>query len=103
MPSLSTYDKVNYIAVVVGFPLFTLGLMSGFIWAPIAQGLTGSPKVLYSLFVWFLYALLFYQRTALGYRGRKTAVMAIIIFLISALSMGIDISMSHHSEQLLPS
>lgn len=103
MPSLSTYDKVNFFAVVVGFPLFTLGLTAGFIWAPIAQGLTGSPKVLYSLFVWFLYALLFYQRTALGYRGRKTAVMAIVIFLISALSMGIDLSMSHHSMQLLPS
>jgi ABC-type uncharacterized transport system, permease component len=101
MPSLSTYDKVNFIAVVVGFPLFTLGLMSGFIWSPIAQGLTGSPKVLYSLFVWFLYALLFYQRTALGRRGRKTAVMAIAIFIISILSMGLDFTMSHHSGQLL--
>lgn len=103
MPSLSTYDKVNYLAVVAGFPLFTLGLMSGFIWAPAAQGLAGSPKVLYTLIVWFLYALLFYQRTALGYRGRKTAVMAIVIFIISALSMGIDITMSHHSVQLQPS
>lgn len=102
MPSLSTYDKVNFAAVVGGFPLYTLGLMAGLIWAPLAQGLTGSPKVMFSLFVWFLFALLFYQRTARGYRGRKAAVLAITIFLISALSAGIDYTMNHHSMQLLP-
>lgn len=102
MPSLSTCDKVNMVAVIAGFPLYTLGLMSGFIWAPMAQTVVESPKVILSLFVWFLYALLFYQRTALGFRGRKTAVMAIAIFLVSALSAGIDFTISHHSMQLLP-
>lgn len=102
MPSLATYDKVNMVAVIAGFPLYTLGLMSGFIWAPMTQRVVENPKVLLSLFVWFLYALLFYQRTALGYRGRKTAFMAIVIFTISALSFGIDYTVSHHSMQLLP-
>lgn len=102
MPSLSTYDKVNKIAVLAGFPLFTLGVISGFIWAPIAKDAVGSPKVLISLFIWLLYALLFYQRTALRYRGRKTAVMAITIFLISLCSILIDYALLHHSSQLLP-
>lgn len=102
MPSLATYDKVNMVAVLVGFPLFTLGVMSGFVWAPMASAIVENPKVLLSLFVWMLYALLFYQRTALRYRGRKTAVMAIAIFCISAVSFGIDYSVSHHSNQLLP-
>jgi len=102
LPSLSTYDKVNYVAVIAGFPLYTLGLMSGFIWAPMAQSVVENPKVLLSLFVWMLYAVLFYQRMALRYRGRKTAVMAIAIFVICALSFGIDYTLTHHSSQLLP-
>lgn len=102
LPSLGAYDKVNQIAVVAGFPLYTLGLMSGFIWAPMAKTIVENPKVLLSLFIWFLYALFFYQRTAIGYRGRKTAVMAIVIFGISAISFGIDYTMSHHSKLLLP-
>ncbi len=102
LPSLGTYDKVNQVAVVVGFPLYTLGLMSGFIWVPMAKAIVENPKVLLSLFIWFLYALFFYQRTALRHRGRKTALMAIVIFTISVLSFGIDYTMSHHSSQLLP-
>lgn len=102
MPSLATCDKVNMAAVIAGFPLYTLGLMSGFIWAPMAQSVVENPKVILSLFIWFLYALLFYQRTALRYRGRKTAIMAIAIFCISALSVVFDQTVSHHSMQLLP-
>ena len=101
-PSLATCDKVNQVAVTAGFPLYTLGLMSGFIWAPMAMAIVENPKVLLSLFVWFLYALFFYQRAALGFRGRKTAIMAIVIFAISALSFGIDYAVFHHSRQLLP-
>lgn len=101
-PSLATCDKVNHVAVTAGFPLYTLGLMSGFIWAPMAMAIVENPKVLLSLFVWFLYALFFYQRAALGFRGRKTAIMAIVIFAISALSFGIDYAVFHHSRQLLP-
>ncbi len=101
-PALATYDKVNHAAVVAGFPLYTLGLMSGFIWAPVVLQTVENPKVMLSLFIWFLYALLFYQRTALGYRGRKTAVLAIVIFTISALSVVIDYTMSHHGVVLQP-
>ena len=97
MPSLSTFDTVNRYAVILGFPLYTLGLMAGFIWAPIFAQAIENPKVLLSLFIWALYALLFYQRLALGYRGRKTAVMAILIFAVSALSFGIDYTVAHHS------
>ena len=102
LPSLNIFDKVNKTAVIVGFPLYTLGLMSSFIWLPLSQAQLGNPKVLLSLFTWFLYALLFYQRTALGYQGRKTALMAIVIFTISALSVALDFFITHHSSLLQP-
>jgi ABC-type transport system involved in cytochrome c biogenesis permease subunit len=33
MPSLSTFDRANQWAVTGGFPLYTIGLVSGFLWA----------------------------------------------------------------------
>jgi ABC-type uncharacterized transport system permease subunit len=100
MPSLDGCDRINRAAVTAGFPLFTLGLMAGFVWAPVLGTAAVNPKVLLSLFIWFLYALLFYQRAALGYRGRKTAVMAIAIFAVSVLSLLADLLLSHHSAGL---
>ncbi|MDR3176965.1 MAG: cytochrome c biogenesis protein [Desulfovibrio sp.] len=102
MPALGAYDKINKGAVIAGFPLFTLGLMAGIVWAPAAQTVAANPKAMLSLFIWLLYALLFYQRTALGYRGKKTALMAVIIFSVSALSLMIDFATFHHSYRFLP-
>lgn len=101
LPALGTYDKVNSLAVAVGFPLYTLGLMSGFIWMPLLHG-ARQPKVLVSLVIWFLFAVFFYQRLGRGLRGRKTAFLAIWIFLISAASLGMDHLLTHHSQLLMP-
>ncbi|MDR2075817.1 MAG: cytochrome c biogenesis protein CcsA [Desulfovibrio sp.] len=101
-PSLSAFDSVNHYAVLAGFPLYTVGLMAGFLWGPLFSQAIENPKVLISLFIWTLYALLFYQRMALGFRGRRTAVMAIAIFAVSVLSFGIDYTLSHHSTLLQP-
>lgn len=101
-PALSTCDKINHVAVMVGFPLYTLGLISGFVWAPLFFQIVANPKILVSLVLWFFYALLFYQRVALGKKGRKPARLAILIFLISVLAIGLDQVFSHHSQILLP-
>lgn len=108
LPALGTYDRVNNLAVVVGFPLYTVGIVSGFIWAPIAWGRAGSvfgtwdPKEIFSLFQWFLYAAIFYLRVMCGWRGRKAAIMIIIIFGISLFSFLVVNSFmpTHHSFSL---
>jgi ABC-type uncharacterized transport system permease subunit len=89
MPSLSTFDRVNHWAVVVGFPLYTVGLVSGFIWARFTWGkfITWDPKEIVAFFIWFLYAFLFHQRLALGWRGRKTATMVLWLFGLMVVSM----------------
>lgn len=106
LPALESFDNVNRKAVLLGFPLYTLALAAGFIWAPMAWGNEGSwrlggwdPKEVISLFVWFLYALLFHLRLARGWRGRKAAYMAIAIFAISLFSLvGVNFFMpTHHS------
>jgi len=101
LPALTTFDKVNQLAVVAGFPLYTVGVVTGFIWARIEWGriLSGDPKEIVSLGVWFVYAWLFHQRLVMGWRGRKAARAAIWIFSICMFSLiGINIFTStHHS------
>jgi ABC-type transport system involved in cytochrome c biogenesis permease subunit len=101
LPALSTFDAVNKWVVAIGFPLYTLGVASGFFWARITWGRTISwdPKELFSFFVWCLFAVLFHQRLALGWQGKKAALMLIGIFALSVFSVaGINFFMdSHHS------
>lgn len=101
LPSLNTFDRANYHAVVFGFPLYTVGLLSGFIWARFAWGrvVTGDLKEIVSLAIWLLYAYLFHQRLAMGWRGRKAAYLAIAVFLFSVFSMVVVNFMvpSHHN------
>ena len=103
MPALSTCDKVNRVAVTYGFPLFTLGIMSGFIWTPLFFTTVESPKVLSSLVIWFFYAMLFYQRLALGRQGRRTALLAVMLFALAAVFFGVDFLFFPHHGQALQS
>ena len=89
LPSLNAFDAVNKLAVVVGFPLYTLGLLTGFIFGQLTWGgiMIKDPKIIVSTCTWLLYAYLFHQRLAVGWRGRKAAKLAMTVFCISILSL----------------
>ena len=101
MPSLTAFDRVNHVAALVGFPLYTLGMLSGFLWAKLTwdQVFSWDPKELATLFIWFVFAVLFHQRLVLGWKGRKPAKMAIWVFLFTLVSLlGINFFVpTHHS------
>ncbi len=100
-PALAILDKINAVAVTVGFPLFTLGILSGFLWAGSTWGVTmsGDPKEIISLIIWVLFAWLFHMRVVQGRRGRKPAIMAMWLFGLSIFSMLIVNSFmdTHHA------
>jgi len=83
LPSLTTLDQLNYLCLKIGFPLLTVGIITGSIWAEKAWGSYWSwdPKETWSLITWFLYAALLHQRLTVGWRGRRAAIMTIIGFL----------------------
>jgi cytochrome c-type biogenesis protein CcsB len=83
LPSLKVLDDLNYRSLAFGFPLLTLGIITGAVWAEYAWGRYWGwdPKETWSLFTWFLYAALLHQRLVVGWRGRKAAIMAIAGFL----------------------
>jgi cytochrome c-type biogenesis protein CcsB len=82
LPSLEVLDEVNYRALTIGFPLLTIGIVTGAVWAEYAWGSYWSwdPKETWSLITWLLYAALLHQRLMIGWRGKKAAIMAIVGF-----------------------
>lgn len=82
LPSLDVLDDINYRCLTIGFPLLTLGIITGSIWAEYAWGSYWSwdPKEVWSLITWLLYAALLHGRMTVGWRGRKAAILAIVGF-----------------------
>ncbi|HAM32594.1 MAG TPA: c-type cytochrome biogenesis protein CcsB [Deltaproteobacteria bacterium] len=82
LPSLDVLDDINYRCLTIGFPLLTLGIITGSIWAEYAWGSYWSwdPKEVWSLITWLLYAALLHGRLTVGWRGRKAAILAIAGF-----------------------
>jgi cytochrome c-type biogenesis protein CcsB len=87
LPPLDVMDMIGYRALSIGWPLFTLGMVTGSIWAESAWGSYWSwdPKETWSLIVWTIYLVLLHLRT-IGWRGRKMAWLSIVGFLFVLVS-----------------
>jgi cytochrome c-type biogenesis protein CcsB len=83
LPSLDILDSINYKCLSFGFPLMTMGIISGAIWANSAWGgyWRWEPKETGALVTWFLYAALLHGRLTVGWRGRRAAIFAILGFV----------------------
>jgi cytochrome c-type biogenesis protein CcsB len=100
LPSLESLDSLNRTCVIVGFPLITIGLISGFVYAGAVwrSYWNWDPKEMLSVITWLIYAVLLHERLAVGWRGRRAAVMAIIGFAaIMVTFLGASMILeSHH-------
>ena len=77
-------DTISYHCVAVGFPLFTLGgLVFGMVWAQKAWGSYWSwdPKEVWSFITWVVFALYLHTRIVMGWKGKRSAAIAILGFL----------------------
>jgi cytochrome c-type biogenesis protein CcsB len=82
-PDTKMLDELNYRSIMVGFPLLTLGIITGAAWANYAWGTYWSwdPKETWSLITWFVYAAFLHARITVGWRGKGAAVLAIVGFV----------------------
>jgi cytochrome c-type biogenesis protein CcsB len=82
LPSLQILDEVNYKLITIGFPLLTLAIITGVLWAESAWGSywRWDPKEVWSLITWFIYAAVLHLRLTAGWRGRRAAILSIIGF-----------------------
>ena len=99
LPSLEVLDKISYRALTIGFPLITIGIITGAAWAEYAWGAywSGDHKETWSLITWLLYAALLHQRLMVGWRGKKAAIMAIVGFGVVLFTfLGVNLLMEGH-------
>jgi cytochrome c-type biogenesis protein CcsB len=83
LPSLQTLDEINYRLITLGFPLLTLAIITGALWAESAWGSywNWDTREVWSLITWFIYAIILHARLTAGWRGRRAALLSIIGFL----------------------
>ena len=79
LPSLGDLDRINHVCLLLGFPLLTLGIIAGSLWARVVWGShwNWDPKQVWTLVIWIVYAVLLHQRLAIGWTGRKVAICSI--------------------------
>lgn len=96
-PSVRILDDLNYKAIMIGFPLLTLGIVTGAAWANYAWGTYWSwdPKETWSLIVWFIYAAFLHARITRGWVGRRAAILSIIGFAATIFCyLGVNLLLS---------
>lgn len=106
LPSLDLLDEINYRCLTFGFPLLTVAIITGAIWAETAWGTYWSwdPKETWSMITWFIYAALLHGRLTTGWRGRRAAILSIVGFfflLFTFLGVNLLPGESLHSYQHL--
>ncbi|MGE5257190.1 MAG: c-type cytochrome biogenesis protein CcsB [Hyphomicrobiales bacterium] len=102
LPSLDLLDSTGYGCIVVGFTMLTIGLITGLVYAKSVWGRFWSwdPKEVWSGLAWLFYAALLHERLAVGWRGRRSAIMAIVGFGVLVFTfLGVNLFMEgHHRE-----
>jgi ABC-type uncharacterized transport system permease subunit len=78
-PSLEALDRVNAVTLSVGFPLLTLGVVTGMLWLQTVYGKpwTGSAHETWSLVAWAVYAVLVGARFGAHQGSRQAAASAV--------------------------
>jgi cytochrome c-type biogenesis protein CcsB len=84
LPALNTCDEMSYRSLTIGFVLLTLGMLTGIIWNHQRDGQYwhNDPKELLALVTWVIYLMMIHYRLTAGWRGRRTAWLAIAGFVV---------------------
>jgi cytochrome c-type biogenesis protein CcsB len=97
LPDSSALDEIGYKTIAIGFPLLTIGIVTGAFWANVAWGTYWSwdPKETWSLIVWLIYAAYLHARITRGWQGKKAAVLSIVGFAATLFCyLGVNLVLS---------
>ena len=89
LPSLEALDRVNVVALAVGFPLLTLGVITGMLWQRSVTGelWLATPHQAWTLVAWGIYAGLVGARFAAHQGARQAAASAVAGFAFLAFAV----------------
>lgn len=79
-----TLDNISYRMIGLGFPLLTIGIIAGAVWANEAWGSYWSwdPKETWALITWLVFAAYLHARITRGWQGRRPAILAATGFVV---------------------
>ena len=79
-----TLDNISYRTIGLGFPLLTIGIIAGGVWANEAWGSYWSwdPKETWALITWLVFAAYLHARITRGWQGRRPAILAATGFVV---------------------
>jgi cytochrome c-type biogenesis protein CcsB len=83
LPALELLEELSYKIICYGFPIFSLSIAFGAVWANNLQGQywDWTPKETWSFISWFAYVAYFHSRRLHGWRGTRSAWMAVMSFM----------------------
>jgi ABC-type uncharacterized transport system permease subunit len=88
LPPLDELDALGLKLVTIGFPLFTLGVVSGTLWAAELGGMSLRTGQGFALLAWVFFGSVLLARAAAGWRGRRAAIGTMLGFLCAVAALG---------------
>ena len=81
---LESIDNLSYRTISFGFPMLTIGIIAGAVWANEAWGSYWSwdPKETWALITWLVFASYLHARITKSWQGRKPAIIASFGFVV---------------------
>ncbi len=87
LPPLDALDRAEHRFLVAGFPMLTIGIITGSLWAHEVEagGAAEIARAAFSYVSWALFGLVLLLRAAVGWRGRRAAYGTIAGFGFAVL------------------
>jgi cytochrome c-type biogenesis protein CcsB len=81
---LESVDNLSYRTISFGFPLLTVGIIAGAVWANEAWGSYWSwdPKETWALITWLVFASYLHARITRSWQGKRPAIIASVGFIV---------------------
>nr|WCH57082.1 heme attachment to plastid cytochrome c [Hypnea musciformis] len=81
---LQSVDNLSYRIISLGFPMLTIGIIAGSVWANEAWGSYWSwdPKETWALITWIIFATYLHARLSKSWQGEKPAILASLGFIV---------------------
>jgi len=97
LPSLQVLDRMNQVAIVIGWIFLTVGIIVGVVWAAQARAYAAGdprvqamslqdPKIFLALVCWVVYSFELFAARRIGWGGRRAAYLSALGFVIVLLN-----------------
>ena len=97
LPEPRKLEDITYRVVIAGWPLLTIGIVMGGMWAYEAWGRFWGwdPKETWALITWVVYAGYLHTRITLGWAGKRPAAIAVFAFAVVVFTfMGVNLGLT---------